>query len=281
MTLLEYEARLKRAGIESARSDVIALAVHVTGMSNASVMARYRDELKDSDAAALEAAVRRREAREPIQYIIGKTEFFGDEYIVSPSCLIPRPETEMLVDYGKSKLTKGDRIADLCCGSGCIGIALCRHAGVTCDGVDISADAIGMAEANARALGAEDKVTFHTADVTKGGGLDGGYAMIFSNPPYIVTDVVDTLEPELAYEPRIALDGGCDGMIFYRSIMDNYGKNLCDGGEFVFEIGYDQGEAIVREAELREYSATVYNDYNSLPRMAVVKKISKINSESI
>ena len=272
MTLREYEERLRRAGIWSARSDVTALASHVLGMSNASVMARYGDEITGDAAASLEAAVSRREAREPLQYIIGKWEFYGDEYVVSPSCLIPRPETEMLAEYGISRLSSGDRVADLCCGSGCIGIALCRHAGVICDAVDVSADALDVARLNAERLGAAEMISFQNADVTVGGGPSGKYKMIFANPPYIKSGVMDALEPELSYEPALALDGGDDGMRFYRSIMDNYGDNLDADGEFVFEIGYDEGAAIADEADARGYYAVVYNDFSSLPRMAVVKR---------
>lgn len=272
MTLREYEVRLRRVGIGSARSDVTALASHVLGMSNASVMARYGDEITVDAAASLEAAISRREAREPLQYIIGKWEFYGDEYVVSPSCLIPRPETEMLAEYGISKLSNGDRVADLCCGSGCIGIALCRHAGVSCDAVDVSADALGVARLNAERLCAAGMIEFHNSDVTVGGGLLGKYKMIFANPPYIKSDVMDALEPELSYEPALALDGGDDGMRFYRSIMDNYGDYLDADGEFVFEIGYDEGGAVADEADARGYYAVVYNDFSSLPRMAVVKR---------
>ena len=272
MTLREYEERLRCAGIESARSDVTALAAHVLGMSNASVMARYGDEITGDAAASLEAAISRREAREPLQYIIGKWEFYGDEYVVTPSCLIPRPETEMLAEYGISKLSCGDRVADLCCGSGCIGIALCRHAGVICDAVDVSADALDVARLNAERLGAAEMISFQNADVTVGGGVSCKYKMIFANPPYIKSGVMDALEPEISYEPALALDGGVDGMKFYRSIMDNYGDYLDADGEFVFEIGYDEGAAIADEADARGYHAVVYNDFSSLPRMAVVKR---------
>ena len=115
-------------------------------------------------------------------------------------------------------------------------------------------------------------IEFHNSDVTVGGGVSCKYKMIFANPPYIKSDVMDALEPELSYEPALALDGGDDGMRFYRSIMDNYGDYLDTDGEFVFEIGYDEGAAIADEADARGYHAVVYNDFSSLPRMAVVKR---------
>ena len=268
---------LESAGVENPRGDVLRLAEYLTGMSSASLMARY-----DYDISAcgwlpdMKKLVDRRRSREPLQYIIGSWEFYGDEYAVTPDTLIPRPETELLVDYGARRLRRGCRVADLCCGSGCIGIALVRHAGVVCDSVDISSPALAVAEKNARTLGVSDAVAFHNADVTDGESvsraLSGSYSMIFSNPPYVRRGELAALLPELSFEPSIALDGGVDGLDFYRGILDACGRYLEPCGEFVFEIGYDEADGVSEIASDRGYAAAFERDGGGFYRLAALRR---------
>ena len=268
---------LESAGVENPRGDVLRLAEYLTGMSSASLMARY-----DYDISAcgwlpdMKKLVDRRRSREPLQYIIGSWEFYGDEYAVTPDTLIPRPETELLVDYGVRRLRRGCRVADLCCGSGCIGIALARHAGIVCDSVDISSPALAVAEKNARALGVSDAVAFHNADVTDGESvsraLSGSYSMIFSNPPYVRRGELSTLLTELSFEPSIALDGGVDGLDFYRGILDACGRYLEPFGEFVFEIGYDEADGVSEIASDRGYTASFERDGGGHYRLAALRR---------
>ena len=277
ITLRAMARELESAGVENPRGDVLRLAEYLTGMSSASLMARY-----DYDISAcgwlpdMKKLVDRRRSREPLQYIIGSWEFYGDEYAVTPDTLIPRPETELLVDYGARRLRRGCRVADLCCGSGCIGIALARHAGVVCDSVDISSPALAVAEKNSRTLGVSDAVAFHRADVTDGESvsraLSGSYSMIFSNPPYVRRGELSALLPELSFEPSIALDGGVDGLDFYRGILDACGRYLEPFGEFVFEIGYDEADGVSEIASDRGYAAAFERDGGGFYRLAALRR---------
>lgn len=276
MTLCELAKKLRDAGIDSAKSDTLRLAEEVSGLSRASLMARYNDEISGAEwYGRLSGMISRRASREPLQYIIGKWEFYGDEYKVTPDTLIPRPETEMLVDYAISHLSthKGAHIADLCCGSGCIGIAVCRNTDAHCDSIDISSPALAVAKENANSLGVAEKITFFVGDVLTGTPLpEKRYDVILSNPPYIKTSDLLSLEPELSFEPASALDGGEDGMIFYRRIIENYKNALTMDGIFVFEIGADEGCDVAALAEKHGFQIEIHNDLAGLPRMAVLSK---------
>lgn len=275
MTLRELSQTLAESGIESAKADILSLAAHVSGLGKASLLARFDDEVSGEDwYGALTALTGRRRTREPLQYILGKWEFFGDEYKVTPDTLIPRPETEMLVEFAISHLPEGARVADLCCGSGCIGIAVCLHKNAVCELVDISVPALAVAEENARLLGVWDKVTCRCGDVLSGIALPGGalYDMIISNPPYVKTADINMLAPELSFEPSLALDGGDDGMTFYRAIVRSYAARLAPGGSFVFEIGYDSSDGITSLAKETGFLADITPDLSGLPRMAVLTR---------
>lgn len=274
MTLRDLEHTLFCAGVESARADILTLAAHASGLGTASLAARLDDDIAaERWFPALCGLSNRRAAREPLQYIIGKWEFYGDEYKVTRDTLIPRPETELLVETAISILPPRAVIADLCCGSGCIGISVCRRTDARCYSVDISAPALAVAKENARALGVCDRVTFLRGDVLAGDALPGNaFDMIISNPPYIKTDVIDTLAPELSFEPRIALDGGWDGMAFYRAIISNYKNSLSPGGSFLFEIGADEADDIRDTARAHGFSADIAADLSGLPRAALLKQ---------
>ncbi len=277
MTLRELAKALESAGIDTARHDVLLLAGAVSGLGNASLAARYDYELDALPwASHLYELVSRRSTREPLQYILGKWEFYGDGYTVTPDVLIPRPETELLVDFSLSRLktrAPGALIADVCCGSGCIGISICRRADVRCHSVDISAPALAVAKRNAASLGVADRITFFEADAMKPGFLPAGsYDMIISNPPYVLSSEMEALAPELSFEPVIALDGGVDGMMFYRSIIKNCNKLLSGDGVFVFEIGASLGKKISAVAEEHGFFAEITPDASGLPRMAVLRR---------
>ena len=210
-------------------------------------------------------AVKRLEAREPLAYILGEWYFYSEKYKVSPACLIPRPETEHLVDELIASIPKNGRFADLCTGSGCVAISTLVHRpDVTAVAVDISDEALDIAKENAVLNGVSDRITFVKADVLIYDSLNGTkFDCIASNPPYVVTEVIDTLEPEVLCEPRIALDGGRDGLDFYRVIFDRYKNNLNDNGCIVCEIGYDQGGVL---SEL--YGCRIKKDYSGNDRVA-------------
>jgi len=201
---------------------------------------------KFPDPRDYEQAVRRLENREPLAYVLGEWYFYDEVYRVSPACLVPRPDTEHLVEELIRRLPEGAVFADLCTGSGCIAISTLAHRpDCRAVAVDLSKDALALAKENASLNGVADRVEFRHADVLAGATLgDTRFDAVVSNPPYIVTAVIDTLEPEVLREPRMALDGGEDGLRFYRAILSDYRRNVADGGFFLLEIGYDQGDAL-------------------------------------
>ncbi len=215
-----------------------------------SVVLSLRDEnlLREHfpDPRDYEQAVRRLENREPLAYVLGEWYFYDEVYRVSPDCLVPRPDTEHLVEELIRRLPEGAVFADLCTGSGCIAISTLAHRpDCRALAVDLSEGALSLARENAVLNGVADRIEFRHADVLSGAALgDVTFDAVVSNPPYIVSSVIDTLEPEVLREPRMALDGGEDGLIFYRVLIDRYRKNVKDGGFFLFEIGYDQGDAL-------------------------------------
>lgn len=271
MTYYEICARLTAAGIENAEVDAAALLTHFCGVSAASLPYR-RDE--NFDVAALESAVSRREARYPLQYLIGIWGFCGQEYEVNEHTLIPRADTELLVEEAVKLLPRGARFADLCTGSGCIAVStLCMRPDMRAVAVDLFEETLAAARRNAARNGVSGRVEFLQADVLaplpiEAGSLDA----ILSNPPYIRTEVVGTLAPELAFEPSAALDGGADGLDFYRAMLEEQAGLLKPGGMFLFEIGFDQSEDLRRLAAEHGWFCRIVRDLGGCDRMAVLEK---------
>ncbi len=245
-------------------------ALAAAGIENCDGEARILLSSFDNDE--LEKALKRRIKREPLQYIIGKWDFFREEYFVSPACLIPRSDTEIIVEYLVKNLPYNSRFLDLCTGSGCIAISLAKNRPDTRGmAADISIAALEIAVKNARHNKVET-VEFFNTDVTKPYSNDILFDCIVSNPPYISSAIVDTLEKELMYEPRTALDGGDDGMDFYRAIIKNYSKNLKPNGFFAFEFGYDQRDGAAKLAKANGFEIEEIYDYGSNFRAAIFKK---------
>ena len=251
MTLTDMQRRLAAAGIEDAAWEARLLAAHYTGLSDARLLLMGAEEL---DAPGLEAAVARRETREPLQYILGQWSFMGLAFSVNPHCLIPRPDTETLVEHAVRYLPKNARVADLCTGSGCIGIALAHYRpDITVTAVDLFPETAKMAEENARRLGVSDRFTVQVGDVTEEiFSPDERFAAIVSNPPYITLEEMKDLAPELSYEPRAALTDEGDGLSVIRGVLAAASRHLEDDGLLLMEFGAAQGEAVSLLA--REYS---------------------------
>ena len=214
----------------------------------ADISARDLSLLKEKfpSEAELNAAIARLRNREPLAYIIGEWYFYNETYKVTPDCLIPRPETEHIVDVLIKSLPQNGVFADLCTGSGCIAISTLVHRpDCRAVAVDISPGALSVAAENAAANRVSDRISFIKSDITSENPLgDTLFDAIASNPPYINTDIIDTLEPEVLREPRIAFDGGADGLDFYRIILENYRANIKPDGFLVCEVGYDQGQRL-------------------------------------
>lgn len=219
------------------------------------------------DEESRETAKKRLSNREPLAYIIGEWGFYDQIYKVSPDCLIPRPDTEHLVDELIKRLPKGGLFLDLCTGSGCIAISsLVHRKDASAVAVDISSSALEIAKENAGRYNVSDRLSFICSDVNElEFSADTKFDIIVSNPPYIETDVIETLEPELFFEPHIALDGGADGLDFYRLIVGKYNKYLKPHGTMIFEIGWNQADA------LRNLGAKqIIKDYGGNDRVAVI-----------
>lgn len=200
------------------------------------------DELTAEQQSEYESTVHKRAEHVPLQYIIGEQEFMGLKFKVNSNVLIPRQDTETLVEEALRIAKPGMRVLDLCTGSGCIIISLAKNvADISCTGSDISKQALLVAKENAKAN--EVEVEWERSDLFE--NISGTFDLIVSNPPYIPTGEIPGLMPEVRdFEPVDALDGKEDGLYFYRIITEKSSEYLTSDGYLYFEIGYDQGEAV-------------------------------------
>lgn len=276
MTYLELVDQLAKSEIEEARWEARLLIERFCGIP---VGAFLEEDKVLPRGKELEAAVRRRCGREPLQYVLGEWSFYNQTYRVTPACLIPRSDTEILVEEAIKRLPVGARFADLCTGSGCIAVStLAERADLCAVAADLSGEALKLAVENAERNGVAERVKFLRADVLGDcEALKSAYPSvdaILSNPPYIRTEVISTLSSEVLQEPYMALDGGADGLIFYRALLKLAAEWLTRDGFCLFEIGYDQGEAIRRMGEEYGFSCAVRRDYGGCDRVAILKRKS-------
>ncbi len=262
---------LADAGIEEAALDARLLLEHICGADRNTLLVHGDRTVSPEEEKQYLDAVERRSRRIPLQQITGQQEFMGLPFWVNSNVLIPRQDTEVLVEEVLKHTHDGMQILDMCTGSGCILISILHYSN-DCEGlgVDISSPALEVAEENAeRLLSGRTGVSarFLQSDLFE--AVDGKYDILVSNPPYIRSAVVDTLMPEVKdYEPRIALDGEEDGLVFYRRILSDCKKNLKKGGMLFFEIGYDQAEAVKSMMEQAGFlEVTVKKDFGGLDRV--------------
>ena len=241
--------RLEAAGVDAPVIDARLLLEAASGATRADILSDPHRVLAEDHVAALEGFLARREAREPVSHILGRKGFWTVELKVTPDVLTPRPDTETLVD-GLLKSLPAEapmRILDLGVGSGAILLALlAERPAWTGVGVDISPEAIEIARENAAMLKLGDRANFVHASWTEG-QPDAAFDAVASNPPYIPSGDIEGLDPEVSrHEPRLALDGGPDGLDAYRVLASEVLRVLKPGGVFAFEIGHDQGQAVER-----------------------------------
>lgn len=268
MTLKEAETILMEAGVPDAKYDALVIAEHTTGKSRAALMA---DRFSDIVNAAFSQAIRRRAGREPLQYIIGTWGFMDVQLDVSPDCLIPRADTELLASLAAYRMKNGGSMLDLCTGSGCVAIAVlkaCENA--SCVAVDLSNEAAAVCEKNAAKNGVSDRITVICGDVKKSAGGGRLYNVITANPPYIREDEMASLEPELAFEPRMALTDGGDGLFLIRAIIENYRAFLSPGGVIFIEIGSSQAKETAKIAEANCCLCVIHRDLAGRDRVAEI-----------
>ncbi len=251
--LAEGTARLESAGIAEAALDARYLLLEAFDLSAGSFLLRRMDEIRDEDARnRYEEMLLQRCGRIPLQYILGSQMFMGLEFFVDERVLIPRQDTEDLVELVlKEHLEKEKKILDMCTGSGCIAISLAKFGGYSqVTAVDISEGALEVTGENARRLipavsfdRIQSNLYENEEEIRK--KAPEGYDVIVSNPPYIPTKVIEGLQPEVRdFEPKLALDGTADGLHFYRILARESGRFLKKGGSLYLEIGHDQGEAV-------------------------------------
>ncbi len=264
---------LERAGVESPRRDAEILLCHFCSVRpHELVLARQRD----FSSPELLEAVEKRARRIPLQYIIGSWSFMTEEYEVDENCLIPRQDTELLVETAIGLLPEGAKFIDLCTGSGCVAVStLAKRADCRAAATDLFPETLEIAARNAKSNGVSDRFTPVLSNVMMVPDHmvrnEAPFDAVLSNPPYIRRDVVDTLSPEVLCEPRAALDGGVDGLDFYRAILLYYGQLVKSEGFFAFEIGYDQGNDIRELAKSRGYDCEILKDLGGLDRVAVLR----------
>lgn len=262
-------ALLSEAGLEEAAWDARLLLEYVCGTTRNDLLVHGDREVTIDLQEQYFDYIHRRQARIPLQHITGVQEFMGLEFIVNEHVLIPRQDTEILVEEVMKDEHDGCRILDMCTGSGCILISLLHYSN-WCEGVgvDISSKALAVARENAGKLLPEEKQpTFIESDLFE--KVEGTFDIIVSNPPYIRTAVIDTLMPEVKdHEPMQALDGSPDGLFFYRKIVKEASGYLKKGGRLYFEIGHEQGaevSALMTGAGFKQ--VRVVKDYAGLDRV--------------
>ena len=269
MKLKEITERLRSAGIESAEYDARELFKAFSGSAERGIITANAE----SDSEALALAVSRREGREPLQYIIGSVGFYREEYTVTSEVLIPRADTEHLVDYAVRHIPAGERFIDLCTGSGCVAISTLKNTkSTTAIAVDISEGALAVARKNAEDNGVLPRITLIKGDVMRGiDAADGEFYAVLSNPPYVSEASYATLEPEIYKEPRCAFVGGEDGGDFYRALIPEARRVIKKEGFIALEIGYDQRDLIYTLAAENELLAEIIKDYSDNDRVAILR----------
>lgn len=265
--------RFRAAGIESAEMDARLIAQHAFGIDPIRLLGRER-EPADSDALnKLEALAQRRLKGEPVARMMGSKEFWSLDIGLNAATLVPRPETEMLVGHGSALLFNRDAtILDLGTGSGAIAIALAKELSrARVIATEIASDALEMARANAQRHGVADRISFRLGSWYEPLDPAVKFDLIVSNPPYIMSEVIETLAPDVRdYDPRRALDGGWDGLEAYRAIIAPARKWLNPGGYLAVEIGSTQGLTISRMFDRAGFQKVeLFPDLNGLDRMVL------------
>ena len=271
--------RLRDAGIEAAALEARLIAATAAGKSTEKLLRDMRFYATDEVERRAEEMVQRRLAGEPVAYITGVWEFRGLPMEVSRDVLIPRVDTEVLAEtaikYLKDTGRLDARVLDLCSGTGCIGCAIAAELPrVRVVLADVSPEAMEISRRNVSRNGLDGRISFLPADVMKLPPLmTGSFDLVVSNPPYIPTVEIMTLDPSVRdYEPVWALDGGEDGLDFYRAILKNWASVIRQGGELMFEVGEDQAERVkdlMRMAGLRE--ARSFPDTQNIQRVVAAK----------
>ena len=279
MTIFEAynntKKELESAGIEDFAFEARQIIRHITGYNNTQILSKYNTQLNTFQQNKLTAIIKQRLIRYPLQYIFTYWSFFGRDFKVGPGVLIPRSDTELIIEKIGDKIKgKSDiKALDLCCGTGCIGITLALEYEniAVCNMIDKYDEALNYARQNIVALSVPN------CNAIKGDALlpiTGRYDLIVSNPPYVREEELNNLQPEISFEPKTALVAGNEGDEFYKAIAKNAYISLNDNGILAFEIGDTQGQQVRKILEENGYSnIEVFKDYNNKDRVVTGEKI--------
>lgn len=266
-------------GIDSPRLDAEVLLAHALGATRIQLITDARKPLAPEELARFRDLVKRRRAREPVAYLLGAREFFGRSFKVDRRVLVPRPDTETLVEVGLERtraISMSMRALDLCTGSGCVAVSLARERPTGCVvGADVSEEALAVARENAHRLGATN-TAFVAGDLYEAlgalravRGAPKAYDLVTANPPYIATSEIAELQVDIReFEPRVALDGGDDGLDLVRRIAAGAGEWLAPGGVLAMEIGAGQAEGAKKALEDHGFvEVATKRDYGRIERV--------------
>jgi len=272
---------LREAGVSEARRDASLLLAHVAGRSQTFLIA-HDDELKADETQQYRQAILRRASGEPVQYITGHQEFFRLDFEVTPDVLIPRPETELLVEAALTLLREMDvtrpRICDVGTGSGCILISILHEEKGACGlGLDVSHAALDVAARNAERLGVAERIELIESDCFDVLQPDTKVEMIVSNPPYVAEKDLDGLQREVReHEPLVALSPGADGLGIIRKILRDAPRFLTPNGHLLMEIGFDQHERVSEMINPKIWTLLdIHKDLQGIPRTVALRKVAR------
>ncbi len=273
--LIEGAQRLSESVVAEPRREAGSLLAHVLNRDRSFVIAHADEALNDEEGRAFRSLIARRAAGEPLQYVIGHQEFFKLDFEVTPAVLIPRPETELIIETALELLRAQPKasIADIGTGSGCIVISMLHEMSTACAvATDVSVAALAVAQRNAERHGVADRLDLLESDCFSSMEAIGSFSLIASNPPYVSDDELKNLQREVNYEPRAALAGGADGLSVIRRLLLGARPFLRTGGYFVFEIGFGQSEAVEQLIDRRVWRLIeIRRDLQKISRTVVLQ----------
>lgn len=265
------ERYLADRGVENPRLNAEHLLAHALGLKRMELYLQFDRPLTEAERAPLRDLVKRRGAREPLQHVLGTAEFHGRTFACDKRALVPRPETEQLVELALelAKAQTAPTLLDIGTGSGVIALTLALEIpSATIHATDLSPDAVALSAENAARHALTDRVTFHQADLLPPGAAK--FDLIIANLPYIPADEIAALSPEVRQDPHTALDGGPDGLDLIRRLVDAAQDRLTPGGALLLEIGAGQADAVNTLLSARKFrDISVRPDYQNIPRFAV------------
>ena len=271
--LIDGSNILKSSGIDSL--DARVLLKFVLGFDDIALSINANSKISDEAYNKYMSFIKRRKENEPVAYITGQKEFMSLDFFVEPGILIPRPETEHIIEYVMEQNIQNANVLDICTGSGAIAVSVAynlKDALVTA--IDINDKCIDVAMKNAKKQGVDERCKVLKGDARESFDFDKQFDIVISNPPYIKSEDILHLQKDVKdYEPHLALDGGDDGLMFYRSISKNAHNILKDNGFIIYEIGYDQADDVCEILQKENYTdIKVIKDFAGMDRIVTATK---------